>query len=255
MASVRIEEQDAIAHIVLDRPQKKNALADGDWTALRQAAEALSSRRDVRCVMVRGEGGHFSAGWDIGQAAERPVDARRTVADIVNPALLAVRNIPVPTIAAVSGVCLGGGLGIAMACDIVLAAEDAVFGSPFRALGLVPDSGAHWFLRQRLGHHKASELIYTGRMIDGREARRLGLVCEAFPADTVLAQARAMAQCVASGPTLAFAASKHMLNSAAGYEETLALEAEAQGNVFTTQDAVEGLAAFHQKRKARFSGR
>ena len=253
MASIELHIGDGIAEIVLNRPSRKNALRNEDWLAMRDTVAALPDA--ARCVLMRGEGGAFCAGWDLDQWSEGPVDARHVVGDIVNPALRAIRDIPVPTIAAVEGACVGGGLGIAMACDIVLAAEDATLGSPFRNIGILPDSGAHHFLRERLRHHRASQLIYTGRLFDGAEAHRLGLVCEACPPERLVAEARALAATIASGPTAAFAESKRILLADAGYAETLDLEAEGQGRVFATADAAEGLDAFLAKRKPQFQGR
>lgn len=254
MAAVELEVHGDVAEIVLNRPDKKNALRDEDWLLLRDVV-GQAERSPARCVLFRGAGDSFCAGWDLSQADAAQVDARKTVGEIVNPALVAIRNLRLPTIAAASGACVGGGLGIAMACDIVLAAEDARFGSPFRNIGILLDSGGHHFLRERLGHYKASQLIYTGKLIDGREAHRIGLVCEVYPAARLLDEARAMAAGIAGGPTAAFVLSKKIMMSGADYKETLALEADGQAEIFATQDAAEGLRAFREKRKPTFIGR
>lgn len=253
MATIELAVTGDVAEIVLNRPERKNALRNEDWELLRETMEHASARA-VRCVLVRGEGEDFCAGWDLGQASGGGVDAAHVVGDIVNPTLRAIKTFEKPTIAAVKGACVGGGLGIAMACDIVIAADTAALGSPFRNIGILPDSGAHYFLRQRLGHHKASQLIYTGAMIDGNEAHRLGLVCEVRPAASLLDEARVMAVKVASGPTAAFVASKRILLCEPGYEEALSLEAAGQAEIFATADAMEGISAFLQKRKPNFMG-
>jgi 2-(1,2-epoxy-1,2-dihydrophenyl)acetyl-CoA isomerase len=255
MTSILLTRTGAVAEVVLNRPEKKNALRNADWQLLRRTMESLGAEADpARCVLVRGEGGCFSAGHDLSGADARVLDARETITEYVNTALLAVRDIGIPTIAAVAGPCVGGGLGIAMACDIVLAADDAVIGSPFRNIGIMLDAGGHYFLRDRVGHHKASQIIYTGRMFSGREAFDMGLVCEAYAPDALLKEARALAQRIADGPTAAFAASKRILLEAGEYSETLAREAEEQAEIFKTTDAAEGLAAFNEKRKPVFVG-
>ncbi len=256
MTSIQVTRSGAVAEVVLNRPEKKNALRNADWRLLRQTMETLGAEADpVRCVLVRGEGGSFSAGHDLTGADARVLDARETITEYVNPALLAVRDIAIPTVAAVDGPCVGGGLGVAMACDIVLAADDAVLGSPFRNIGIMLDAGGHYFLRDRLGHHKASQIIYTGRMFSGREAFDMGLVCEAYAPDALLNEARALAERIADGPTAAFAASKRILLETSGYAESLAREADEQAEVFKTLDAAEGLAAFNEKRQPVFLGR
>lgn len=254
MATIDLVVTDDVAEIVLSRPEKKNALRNEEWTLLRETFERTAGL-PVRCVLLRGEGEDFCAGWDLSQAQVGEVDAAHIIREVVNPALSAIRCFEKPTIAAVKGACLGGGLGIALACDIVLAADTAKLGSPFRNIGIMPDSGAHYFLRERLGHHKASQLIYTGKLMDGNEAHRLGLVCEVRPAASVLEQARTMAAQVASGPTASFVASKRILLEGAGYEQTLALEAGGQAAIFRTADSAEGISAFLEKRKPVFVGR
>jgi len=242
-----------VMEIVLNRPSKKNALRNEDWQLLADLAKSVSSS-NARCLIVRGEGGSFCSGWDLSGRNDANFDARSVVVDYVNPALMALRNIEIPTIAAVSGICLGGGFGIAMVCDIVLTAEDAIFGSPFRSKGIMLDAGGHYFLRDRLGHHKASQFIYTGKMITGGEAHQLGLVCESYPAEKLLEEARLMAQDIASGPTMAFKASKRVLLAGLNYQSSIDMEAREQGLVFETADATEGVSAFLQKRQPVFHG-
>lgn len=254
MSAIEVSRDQDVATILLSRPARKNALREEDWRALRDAALGLA-QDPPRCVLVRGAGDAFCAGYDLSDADPKQMDAQRIIEESVNPALQALRRLPAPTVAAVHGACVGGGLGIAMACDIVLGAETATFGSPFRAIGFVADSGAHHFLRERLGRHKAAQMIFTGAMIDGREAHRLGLICETFAEDALFPGAAALAAQIASGPTAALVASKRILLADAGYDETLRLEAEAQAAAFRTDDAAEGVAAFRAKRKPVFTGR
>lgn len=254
MGAIQLFVTDGVAEIVLNRPDKKNALRNEDWASMREVLSRVADS-PVRCVVVRGAEEDFCAGWDLDQAKGALVDPGHVIGTYVNPLLAALRSLEKPTIAAVKGVCVGGGLGIALACDIVLAADTATLGSPFRNIGILPDSGMHFFLRERLGHHKASQIIFTGRMFDGAEAYRLGLVCEVHPADRLLEEARAMAAAIATGPTASFLVSKRILLAGAGYDETIALEKDGQVQVFMTDDAAEGIGAFLQKRKPAFSGR
>lgn len=251
MPEIEVTYEGAVARILLNRPHKRNALRAEDWDTLRREVETLD--QSARCVVIAGAGGAFCAGWDIGQS-EGEVDALGLVQN-VNRALQAVRAVPVPTIAAAAGDCVGGGFGLAFACDMVVAEETARFGVPFRRIGLIPDTGAHYWLRERLGHHKASRLIYTGELIDAAEADRLGLLSDLCPAGTLAERTGALAGGIASGPTAAFRISKAILQSGAGYDETLDLEADGQGRAYATADAREGLASFLAKRPPRFEGR
>lgn len=253
MVPIRVSHHDAVCEIVLDRPGRMNALRDEDFVALTAIVEDVA-KSEARAVLIHGANGAFCAGRDISTTDAAALDAEALIRREINPLFRVIRAIPVPTIAAVEGVCLGGGFGIAFACDIVLAAEDARLGSPFRNLGLIPDSGTHHHLLDVLGHHRASELIYTGRLMSGTEAAALGLVNRACPKDELLACARAMAQEIARGPTAAFRASKLILQRAGTFDEVLDQEAEGQGRIVPTRDGIEGFAAFQQKRRPRFVG-
>ncbi|MBI4968062.1 MAG: enoyl-CoA hydratase/isomerase family protein [Rhodospirillales bacterium] len=243
----------AVQEIILNRPDKMNALGNSEFQALAALAVAVG-QSGARAAILRGEGRAFCTGQDIASLDPSATDAERLMREGVNRAIEAVYAIPVPTIAAVQGHCVGGGFGLAFACDIVLAAEDAFFGSPFGKIGCVADSATHYHLRQRLGHHMASELIYTGRMLSGREAAERGLINAALPPDRLLAEARKMAATIAQGPTLAFRESKRILQSDAGFAATLDAEAVAQGLNIKTHDGVEGFRAFQEKRPPRFTG-
>jgi 2-(1,2-epoxy-1,2-dihydrophenyl)acetyl-CoA isomerase len=243
----------AVHEIILNRPDKMNALGNPEFQALAAMAETLADG-GARAVILRGLGRAFCTGQDIATLDPAVTDAERMIREGVNRAIQAVHAIPVPTIAAVHGHCLGGGFGLAFACDIVLAAEDARFGSPFGKIGCVADSATHYHLRQRLGHHLASELIYTGRLITGREAAERGLINASCPADRLLVEARALAAAIAQGPTLAFRESKRILQSDAGFTATLDAEAIAQGRNIQTRDGAEGFRAFQEKRPPHFTG-
>ena len=254
MVPIKVTDEGAVREIMLDRPDKLNALRDADFVALTRVAED-TARSDARAVLIHGAGKAFCAGRDIATTDPAQLDGETLIRREINPLFQAIRAIPVPTIAAIQGACLGGGFGIAFACDILLAAEDARLGSPFRNIGLIADSATHYHLRELVGFHRASELIYTGRLISGREAAAMGLVNRACPASELLASARGLAAEIDAGPTEAFKVSKRILQTASSFDDVLDAEAVGQAPVLRTQDAREGFAAFQEKRKPGFVGR
>jgi len=251
--AVLLSQSLGIATIRLNRPQKKNALSVEDMglivTALNQAVSD-----GCRAICITGSGGSFCAGRDLSNVEPKTDDTLNVLQQQIAPVLDAVRRVPVPTVACVEGPALGFGFGLALACDIVYASETALMGSPFRNIGLLLDSGGHHYLRERLGHHKASELIFTGRLFSGLEAARMGLINRAVPQLSLHAVTQELLKNLASGPTLAFAASKQILNDAVSYEQVCTLEAQHQARLMNTADAAEGLAAFQSKRRPQFTG-
>lgn len=241
--------------ITLNRPDVLNSLDDATVAALHEALDACT---DARLVVFRGSGRGFSAGRDLSNATPLEEDARAILADLFNPLIERIRSLPMPTIAAVHGPALGVGFGIAMACDVVIAAQRSRLGSPFANIGCVLDSGGHAALVQRIGPHRALELIYTGRLLDGTEAAATGLVNEVVPDDELDARIDELAGQIAAGPTAAFAASKRIVQRIAdqqfGFADVLAAEAVAQGELAGRPDYVEGISAFMEKRRPRFRG-
>ena len=179
-APILVDIDEARVTITLNRPDVVNSLDEAMVAALH---DALDRCADARVVVIRGSGRGFSAGRDLSNATPLEEDARAILADLFNPVVARLRDLPMPTIAAVHGAALGVGFGIAMACDIVIAAERSRLGSPFANIGCVLDSGGHAALVQRVGPHRALELIYTSRLLDGSEAAAIGLVNEAVADD------------------------------------------------------------------------
>ncbi len=252
---------DAVGELVLNRPEKLNAMHGLLAARIRERLEeALRSAEagDLRCLIVRGEGRAFCAGRDLVDA-QPGEDAGAILRDTFNPLMLQVARFPAPTVAAVQDACLGTGLGLALACDLVYVAHDAKLGSPFARLGAVPDSGAHLAFVQRLGSHRALELIYTGRLLSGQEAAAWGLVNASLPPDELLDHARTLARSIVQGPTAAFAHSKDLVRriqaEGLSLEDVLAAEAAAQGAAAQTEDYGEGMRAFQEKRAPVFVGR
>jgi len=243
------------ATITLNKPDVMNAL---DESMVKQMHDALDASNDARVVVLRGTGRGFSAGRDLSAASPVDEDAQAILADLFNPLIAKVRALPMPTIAAVHGVALGVGFGLAMACDMIVAAERSRLGSPFNKIGCVLDSGGHAALVQRVGPHRALELIYTGRLLTGTEAAAMSLVNEVVADDELTTRVDELAASIASGPTAAFAASKRIVHAITDHElsftSVLDAEANAQGELAGGPDYVEGISAFMEQRTPTFTG-
>src|SRR6266851_9361741 len=255
---VNLSIEGGLAEIVLNRPDKMNALNDAMVAELNVCLERAEAER-VRALILRGEGPAFSAGRDLGDADEGNEDAEAIIEVTFNPMVKRIATFPAPTFASVHGACLGAGLGLALACDVVYIADDAKIGSPFARIGAVLDSGGHWFFVSRVGAHRALELIYTGRLISGKEAAAIGLVNQSMPKEALLEYTRKAAAHVAQGPTAAFMQSKRIVRrideEALDLFAVLKLEAQAQGAAGRTADYKEGIGAFKQKRTPKFQGK
>jgi enoyl-CoA hydratase/carnithine racemase len=242
-----------VAVLRLNRPQARNSLRLEDIRLLREEIESIGAS-PARCLLLAGTGDAFCAGRDLKEMDPERNDAMAVLAELINPLILSLRRLALPTVAAIRGPALGLGFGLALACDVSLVAENAVLGSPFRNIGCVLDSGGHFFLAERLGPHRAAELIFTGRLLSGREAAAIGLVNRAVPALTLAAESEKLAASIASGPTGSFRASKEILVQPRPLAEVLELEAKFQAAALESHDGREGILAFQEKRKPRFVG-
>ena len=255
MIDLRID--DDVAHIVLDNPAKLNAL---DEAALREldAAYAEAEASGVRALVLRGEGRAFCAGRDISGVDPRDDDVMGYLAGVVTPLLKRMSAFPAPTFAAAHGACLGVGLGLLIATDVVYVAESAKIGSPFAALGATLDSGGHALFYERLGAHRTLDLIYTGRLMTGAEAVTAGLFSRVFPDEELTAATIEAAERAARGATQAFRASKELVrqlrDERLGLWESMDAENAAQAALCDTADYREGFAAFQEKRAPKFRG-
>jgi enoyl-CoA hydratase/carnithine racemase len=246
-----------VAHVTLNAPAKLNAL-DEQALADLGAAYDEAERAGVRALVLRGEGRAFCAGRDISGVDPRDDDVMGYLGGLVTPLLQRMSAFPAPTFAVAHGACLGVGLGLLIATDVVYVAESAKIGSPFAALGATLDSGGHALFLDRLGAHRTLDLIYTGRLMVGAEAVAAGLFSRAFPDDEVVQATEDAAARASRGATAAFRASKQLLarirDERLALWESVELENAAQAGLCDTDDYREGFAAFQQKRRPEFTG-
>lgn len=254
LQSIIVKIEAGIATIELNRPQKKNSLSIEGMLEIQAAVEELQTKSDVRVIRIKGSGGSFCAGRDLSSVDPLKDETLKILREQINPVLDTVRKCSVPTFAQVEGPALGFGFGLALACDIVYAAENAIMGSPFRNIGLVLDSGGHFYMQERLGRAKAIELIFTSKMLSGLEAANIGLINRSVAATDLEEASLKLLKSIATGPTLAFKETKAILDTAKTYDEVADMEAVAQAKLMLTADAKEGLEAFQQKRKPKFKG-
>jgi 2-(1,2-epoxy-1,2-dihydrophenyl)acetyl-CoA isomerase len=255
--TVRVEVAEGVATITLARPEALNALDRPMKAGLLAALQRVERDAGVRAVILTGEGRAFCAGQDLKEpfGGEHPT-LEDEVRDRYNPLILALRRLPKPVIGAINGVAAGAGCSLALACDLRLAAEGASFVLAFGRIGLVPDSGASWFLPRLVGSARAAELALVGDALSAADAERLGLVSRIVPGDALLVEARSLAARMTAGSPLALALTKRALafGETATLEEALANEAYLQGIAGRSADHAEGLAAFREKRPPRFTG-
>ena len=254
---VEVDEASSVATVTLNRPDALNALTVPMKVELLAAFRSLEADDRARAVILTGAGRAFCAGQDLRERLEpdaAPLGVE--VRERYNPIILAMRALPKPIVGAINGVAAGAGASLAMACDIRIASEAASFALAFGRVGLVPDSGATWFLPRLVGTTRATELALLGDPVSAADSLRLGLVGRVVPADQLAAEARSVAGRLAGGAPRAIALTKAALNASWERDLETALEAEAhlQDMAGRTKDHAEGLAAFMEKRPPRFTG-
>jgi enoyl-CoA hydratase/carnithine racemase len=255
MASVSAEIRGAVGLARLDRPEARNALSPEVMEEVAAVVERWDQDPDVRCIVIAGGDDWFAAGADIKSMAKRTfVEALTLPAARFWPRLAAIRT---PLIAAVSGYALGGGCELALACDMIVASEEAEFGQPEILLGIIPGGGGTQRLARVMGKQRAMELVLTGRRISAAEAKELGIVTRLAPPDAWLDAALELAATVAERPPLAVRMAKQAVLAAEETAMSAGMEHERRLYELTmaTEDRVEGLTAFIEKRKPEFRGR
>ncbi|RLG02133.1 MAG: 3-hydroxyacyl-CoA dehydrogenase, partial [Thaumarchaeota archaeon] len=258
MKRVVLRRKPPIAWIILNRPEKLNALTSEMMEDLDEVLKDLEGDDEVRVVVIRGAGKNaFSVGADInlfkGLSREEAEKESKRWKEIIDD----IESFPKPTIAAIKGYCLGCGLEIALACDFRLASSNSILGQPEIRLGLIPGAGGTQRLVKLIGLGRAKELLMLGKKISAEEAERIGLVNMVIPPEDFDERVEGFALTLAEGPPIAFNLLKQAINLAGSYriEDGYRFESEAFGRLFETEDLREGIDAFLSKRRPRFKGR
>ena len=249
-----------MGRLTLNRPETLNAWTAEFGTELRAVIEGEASDESVRAVLITGAGRGFSSGADLKAGFEpaedgRP-DIRKELRDIYHPAIVGLRKLPKPVVAAVNGAAVGIGCSLALACDLVMAAESAFFSLAFVNIGLMPDGGSTAFVPPAVGKARAFQMAYLGERIGAAQALDWGLVNWVSPDDRLMDEAASLVERLATGPTRSYAGAKQALNRSiyGDLDAQLELEAELQHALGRTGDFTEGVLAFVEKRAPKFSG-
>jgi 2-(1,2-epoxy-1,2-dihydrophenyl)acetyl-CoA isomerase len=248
------DDSGGVRTLTLNRPDRKNAINRQLWEALADALRAAARDTELRALVITGAGGSFCSGADIATPEDiHPRHKLRRLTDVA----LALHELAVPTIAKVTGVAVGAGWNLALGCDFVVATPESRFCQIFSKRGLSVDLGGSWLLPKLVGLQQAKRLVLLADTIDADEARTLGLITWVKAADEIDAFVTELAARLATGPPVALAQSKALLNDGANatLREALANEARAQPGNFATADSMEAYAAFAEKRDAAFTGR
>jgi enoyl-CoA hydratase/carnithine racemase len=259
MGLVETEDRGAVRHIVITRSEKRNALSGEVVLALGEAFDQAAADDSVRVVVLRGDGPMFSSGMDLGSLRELSEDPstlrpfREQALSVYN----SLEEMPKATICQIQGAAIGGAVELALAADLRVMAEDAVCGILETKVGLIPDLGGSSRLPAVVGVGIAKELIMTGKLIDGREAHRIGLANRIAPADELDATTEQLANELLAAAPRAVALAKRVIDQAAkpGFDASLEREVDAQEQLAGSQDFAEGTKAFFEKRQPEFAGR
>jgi enoyl-CoA hydratase/carnithine racemase len=257
--AVRYEVGDHVGVITLDRPDNRNSMTPELLDAFARASAAARADASLRALVVTGSGTCFSAGADFNAGLQRgggELPAHERSYAMYEP-FLSLLDLDVPIIGALNGHAVGGGFGLALVCDLRIAAREGKYGANFVAVGLAPGMAISHLLPRLIGVARASELLFTGRLVGGEEAERLGIMNRAVPASAVMGEALALARTIASNAPFAVRVTKAAIRRGMSGEIRAAAQAEAhdQAASLTMDDAREGMSALLAKRKPVFTGR
>jgi 2-(1,2-epoxy-1,2-dihydrophenyl)acetyl-CoA isomerase len=257
---IRLDLEDAVARLTLNRPERLNALNSAMHGEIRSAIDSLEAER-ARVLVITGAGRAFCAGQDLGDRAVAADGGRPDLGESIErnykPLVLRLRQLPIPVVAAVNGIAAGAGANVALACDLVIAARSAAFIQSFSKLGLVPDSGGTYFLPHLVGTARALGLALLGERLEAERAAAWGLIWNVVPDEALGDTVSALAATLAQGPTLGYARTKAAIYAAQSdaLNSSLDRERDFQRELGYSADYAEGVRAFTEKRGARFAGR
>ena len=255
MAEVRVERSEAVGIVTLDRPESRNALSPQLMAELGEAIDTLDTDEQINCIVIAGNDEVFAAGADIKAMAERSFQEVLNASTM--PFWQRIASCKTPLVAAVSGFALGGGCELALLCDLIVASETAEFGQPEVTLGIIPGGGGTQRLARVLGKQRTMEYVLTGRRFDAEMARRMGLVNKVAKKGKWLDEAMVLAVTVAERPPIAARLGKQAVLAAEETALSAGLETERRlyELAMATEDRVEGMRAFLEKREPKFEGR
>ncbi len=255
---ILFEIVDNIGKITLNRPEKFHSVIRELALELQEALDKCQKDDNIRAVLITAQGKAFCAGQDLAEAtAPNAPNITKIIQEHYNPIIRKIRNLKKPVIAAVNGVAAGAGASIALCCDIVIAKENATFIQAFSKIGLIPDSGATYFIPRLIGSQRAAAIMMTADTITAKQAVEMGMIYKAFSEESFENESWELAKKLAKMPTKGLALTKKLLNASYtnNLEEQLKMEENCQKNAANTEDFKEGVNAFLEKRKPNFKGK